>query len=102
VIEYRRRLSYRQPKGAASFGAGVAMRQILRLNLRDLLARLDEPEQESKHYDERARRFVTQRIPKVYHLNLAARLTSNHHAPVVMRTRVVLNKSGIVRLEHIV
>jgi hypothetical protein len=102
VIVYQRRLTYHRPNGAPPLGAGMAMRQILRLNLREMLSRLDEPEQESKHYDARARRFVVHRVPKVYHLNIAARLTSSAHDPVVARTRLVINKGGIVRLERVV
>ncbi len=78
---------------------GLAFRQILRLNLRHFLTRLDEPEQRESHYAVDEGRFVHVALPKVYHINLIARVRSGGRRILLKRWRIVLNKAGIVRLE---
>lgn len=78
---------------------GLAFRQILRLNLRHFFTRLDEPEQRESHYAVDEQRFVRVALPKVYHINLIARVQSGGRRILLKRWRIVLNKAGIVRLE---
>ena len=40
-------------------------------------------------------------LPKVYHINLIARVSSGGRRILLKRWRVVLNKEGIVRLETV-
>jgi hypothetical protein len=101
VLTYTRRLEWREERGTHALADGLAMRQIVRLNLRELLGRLDEPRQMLPHFDGGEARFETTEVPKVYHLNVVARLTTSTGGSHLHRTRVVLNKDGIVRLEPI-
>ena len=98
VIHYQRQLDLGlDEEGPVS--EGLAFRQILRLNLRHFFTRLDEPEQRESHYAVDEARFVRVALPKVYHINLIARVRSGGRRILLKRWRVVLNKEGIVRLE---
>jgi hypothetical protein len=99
VLLYRRRLEY-ELLGSSSV-ASLAMRQVVRLNLRHFLTRLDEPVQAVPHYDLTHARFERAELPKVYHLNLVARLSLSTGDARFERIRVVLNKDGIVRLDRV-
>jgi hypothetical protein len=99
VLLYRRRVALSTEKGVA-LPQGMGLRQIIRLNLRHFLVRLDEPRHEECHYSPRDERFRRFGLPKVYHINLIARVVSGRN-PVAQRWRVVLNKEGIVRMETV-
>jgi hypothetical protein len=78
----------------------VALRHILRLNLRHFFARMDEPEQIVRHFAPSHQAFIEARIPKVYHLNVIVRARRNSGLSAPTRWRVVLDKRGIVRVER--
>jgi hypothetical protein len=99
VLLYTRRLELEPEETHVQ--DGLALRQIVRLNLRHFLTRLDEPLQEESHYSTDEERFLTAPLPKVYHVNVIARVSNGSGAPWLERVRVVLNKEGIVRLEHV-
>jgi hypothetical protein len=99
VLAYRRRLEWREASGSRSLAEGLAVRQIMRLNLRELLGRLDEPRHRLPVFDGAADRFTLADVPKVYHLNVVARLDTGASKPLLHRTRVVLDKERIIRLE---
>ena len=46
-------------------------------------------------------RFVTVPLPKVYHVNLIARVTANQCPSSLTRWRIVIDKEGIVRLDEV-
>jgi hypothetical protein len=95
VLHYRRDLSL----SAENAHAGpLEVRQIIRLNLRHFLTRMDEPEHRVRHFSSETGAFEERVVPKVYHLNVVARL--GHEAPPT-RWRLVLNKQGIVRVEEV-
>ena len=112
VLCYHRRLEIDPPKGpdatATRDGGRPAphpssrhgTRQILRINLRHFLVRLDEPELRSEHFLPHENRFGSLPLAKVYHLSLVARVTHAGRTQL-SRYRIVLNKRGIVRLERI-
>jgi hypothetical protein len=99
ILAYTRRLEWKESGASQPLAEGYAVRQIVRLNLRELLGRLDEPRHELPHYDGADARFTLGYLPKVYHLNVVARLDSSESKPLFHRNRVVLNKEGILRLE---
>src|SRR6185312_16292633 len=99
VLCYTRGLLLGVEPGAVT--DGLAFRQILRLNLRHFFTRLDEAEQHEAHYAADEGRFVQVALPKVYHINLIARVRSGGRRILLKRWRIVLNKEGIVRLETV-
>jgi hypothetical protein len=98
VLYYHRHLDLSTGEGGPAT-EGLAFRQILRLNLRHFLTRLDEPEQHESHFAVDEGRFVRVALPKVYHINLIARVRAGGRRILLKRWRIVLNKAGIVRLE---
>lgn len=101
VLCYRRTVEVGAAKGAPPPTPGLSLRQIVRLNLRHFLVRMDDPRQEESHYAASEARFVTVPLPKVYHVNLIARVTGEGAAPSLSRWRIVIDKEGIVRLDHV-
>ncbi len=99
VLQYTRDLQL--GLGQTANPDGLAFRQILRLNLRHFFTRLDEPEQRESHYAVDEGRFVNVSLPKVYHINLIARVRSAGRRIILKRWRIVLNKEGIVRLDTV-
>ncbi len=111
VLLYRRRLEIRPSPsagGGGPAGAGLrgealpprlGLRQIVRLNMRHFLTRLDDAKQQEYHYAPSEDRFVHVGLPKVYHINLIARVVSR--STTLRRWRVVLNKKGLVRVESV-
>ena len=97
VLRYHRRLTMRTDKQALP-QPGLSLRQIVRLNLRHFLTRLDEPQHPACHYAPGDDSFVQVDVPKVYHLNLVARVKSERGVSS-RRWRIIMNKDGIVRIE---
>jgi hypothetical protein len=100
ILHHRRTLTFVEADRAGA-QAGFGFRQILRLNLRHFLTRLDDPEQRSSHFAVDQRRFVESTLPKVYHLNLVVSVVEGGNQIAPRRWRIVLNKQGIVRIEPV-
>jgi hypothetical protein len=81
------------------------VRDILRLNVRHFLVRLDDALDKVAFFDAAGARFATAEVPKVYHLNAVVRLSRRSADGTgqerLERMRIVLDKSGIVRTEHV-
>jgi hypothetical protein len=100
VVLHHRRTLRLESTDRAGAAAGFGFRQILRLNLRHFLTRLDDPQQRWHHYAPDRRRFLAAALPKVYHLNLVVALREGA-SETLRRWRIVLNKQGIVRIEPV-
>jgi hypothetical protein len=105
VIHYRKRLQAGREGGGAALPQGYRIRDILRVNLRHFLTRLDDPLDRVDAWDVDRGAFVRVELPKVYHLNVVARVRRERAGdPSEVRfahLRVVLNKDGIVRAEEV-
>jgi len=105
VIHYRKRLEAGRAGGGAPLPEGYRIRDILRVNLRHFMTRLDDPMDRVDAWDVARGAFVRVELPKVYHLNVVARVRRDRvgEAPQTRfaHLRVVLNKDGIVRAEEV-
>jgi hypothetical protein len=103
VIHHRKSVTLRSEDEAAKLPDGYSVRDILRLNVRHFLVRLDEPIDEARYFDWRRETFAAAELPKVYHLNVVVKTRREWDNGVSQeqldRLRVVLNKEGIVRVE---
>jgi hypothetical protein len=103
VIHHRKSVDLDNSEEGSPLPEGYSVRDILRLNVRHFLVRLDEPEDQLRYFDWKRDAYSLARLPKVYHLNLVVktrRLSTNGLAEGRLdRIRVVLNKEGIVRVE---
>lgn len=104
VIHYNKQLDVSATDDRAHIPSGYWVRDILRLNVRHFLVRLDEPLDEVSYFDASKDAFATARLPKVYHVNIVARVrredASGERHERLEHLRVVLNKDGIVRVEE--
>lgn len=105
VIHYRKRLDAGTDAGSPGLPEGYRVRDILRMNLRHFLVRLDDPIDRVDCFDTATNGFVRLDLPKVYRVNVVVRVrregadgdTQERDAHL----RVVLTKDGIVRAEQI-
>jgi hypothetical protein len=106
VIHYRKELVVdATERQSEPFPPGYWVRDILRLNVRHFLVRLDDPVDQVIYFDRQRLGFRTAEMAKVYHLNVVLDLHwENGHGESLRRLehlRIVLNKEGIVRVEHV-
>lgn len=84
------------------------IKDIVRFNISDFLAKLDDPNKNLRYFD-REKGICMIEAPKVYHLNVLFRYSLNHRQNKEWqsrkvefeRIRIILNKRGIVRIEHV-
>ncbi|HWU88311.1 MAG TPA: hypothetical protein VN253_13590, partial [Kofleriaceae bacterium] len=101
VLVYQRRLEVIAPPKARPRGPDdFALRQIIRLNLRHFMTRLDERDQTVRHYEPSIGGFSTHEIAKVYHVNVVARIGGQDPEARLERWRVVFSRAGIERIER--
>jgi hypothetical protein len=102
IIHYRKVIEVSAP---GDLPDDYWVRDILRLNVRHYLVRLDEPIDEVAFFDANDARFKVAEIPKVYHLNAIVRLTRRGEDGAgqerLERLRIVIDKTRIVRIEHV-
>jgi len=100
VLVYRRKLEILAPEDQPRSTDELALRQIIRLNLRHFMTRLDERDQIVHHYDPSIGGFATREIAKVYHLNVVVRIGGPNPGAHLERWRVVFSRDGIERIER--
>jgi hypothetical protein len=102
VIHYKKELLIKKPSGA-QIPEGFRVRDILRLNVRHFLVRLDDPIDPVAYFDPALGAFAAAKLPKVYHVNVVLRVQrfddEKHGIERFERHRVVINKEGIVRVD---
>jgi hypothetical protein len=105
VIYYRKSLRIEPEDESVRLPEGYGVRDILRLNIRHFLVRLDDPSEKVRYFDPERGAFTEGKLPKVYHLNVVLRLRRKlSHGETLERfehLRVVLNKNGILRVERV-
>jgi hypothetical protein len=105
VIQYRKSLLVESEDSLVNkLPEGYGFRDILRLNVRHFLVRLDDPSERVRFYDPDRGAFHDAKLPKVYHLNVVLRVKrgEDQDGERYEHLRVVLNKNGIVRVERVV
>jgi hypothetical protein len=101
VLAYRRKLDIVAPRHRQLRATDeLALRQIIRLNLRHFTTRLDDRDQIVRHYDRSVGGFATHEIAKVYHLDVVVRTAGPDQGVRLERWRVVFSRAGIERIER--
>jgi hypothetical protein len=104
VIHYRKLITM-EVDDERPVPPGYRLRDIVRLNVRHFLVRLDEPLANQPYFDIRQGAFAEAALPKVYHLNLILKVSRIGPAgPVeeqLEHLKVVLDKQRIVRVERV-
>jgi hypothetical protein len=105
VIHYRKVVDIDSREDTAELPDEYRVRDTLRVNVRPLLVRLDDPLDPVAFFDLERGSFGAAELPKVYHVNLVAKITredaSGRREQRLERMRVVLSKDGIVRVDEV-
>ena len=104
VIHYRKRIASANAGAGRAVPEGYRLRDLLRINVRHFLVRLDDPRDHVEFFDREAGAFCEAMLPKVYHVNLVVRLRRNvgeERRERLAHLRLVLDKDGIVRCDEI-
>lgn len=105
VIHYRKQLLVGRDQSGEQPAEHFRLRDILRLNVRHFLVRMDDTVEQVAVYDPAVGGFASRQFPKVYHLNLVLRVARvqavGSGQEQLLRVRVVLNKAGIVRIDRV-
>lgn len=105
VIHYSKTLEVGTTEDGRDLPEGYRVRDILRLNVRHFLVRLDDPVDDLDFFDPGLGSFARATLPKVYHLNVVIRLTrrdsDGEGQQRIEHLRLVLTKDGIVRAEAV-
>jgi hypothetical protein len=105
VIHYRKLLEVGADEDHAGLPDGYRIRDILRMNVRHFLVRLDDPVDVVDCYDPKRGTFTRASLAKVYRVNLVVRVrretTGGEPQERFAHIRLVLNKEGIVRAEQV-
>ncbi len=104
VIHYNKVLEIAAEDERARMPQDYWVRDILRLNMRHFLVRLDDPVDKVAYFDHAHDSFSSAVVARVYHLNLVVRTTRETPGSVEERLellRVILNQKGIVRVEAV-
>jgi hypothetical protein len=105
VIHYRKVIDVGSRRSDLPLSEAFWVRDILRLNVRNLLVRLDEPLDAIAFLDVGSSTFRSTEVPKVYHVNVVVRLeresASGQRHERFGRLRLILDKRGIVRIEQL-
>ena len=101
ILRYSRKLIL-TTRSLAAFPKGFGLQEVLRLSVDEMVKRLDEPHEDVYLYDAGNGRFAHEQLPRVYHLNLVT-VTIHEPSGEVQRhrSRIILNKLGIVRIEPV-
>lgn len=104
IIQYKREVLLNSPQ-RFSQGRRREITTIFRLNIHRFLEKASNPFQSNLSLDSYTQEISEKLLPKVYHLNLIIRNTyfeTDHISKVEIKTfRVVIDKGGIKRVEHI-
>ncbi len=104
VIHYRKRLEV-DSEGARALPEGYRIRDILRVNVRHFLLRLDDPKDRVTYFDVGRGWFDEKDLPRVYHVHVLMRVRQlgpgGVAAEELAHLRLVLDKDGIVRAEAV-
>lgn len=101
-ILFYKRVVELNPKSANALYSGVNI--IFRFNIHNFLRKAADPTETHLMIDPQTKKLIPMRLPKVYHLNLIIRSTSeeNGHPKLELKKlKLVIDKNGINRIEQL-
>lgn len=101
VIHHRKVMHVRPLDEDPTTLRASALREIVRLHIGDWLENTDDPKQRVVMADAALGELVTAKARRVYNVNILYRLQEPDDEPQWSRVRVVVGRSGIVRVESI-
>lgn len=108
IIHYSKRITLESEAFRAQLHEVRRVHDVVRFDISEFLNKLSDPHKVHSYYDPQ-QGVQSQEAPKVYHLNIVFRYTSMttrkntlvERSVDVERIRLILNKKGILRIEHV-
>ncbi len=98
VLHYRREQVF-EIEGKSPLPREYGVQEVFRVSFDDILKRLEDAPEDVAFYVPRRGRFRRETLSKVYHVNMVTLATDlNTGEQFAIRTRVVFNRAGAVRL----
>jgi len=101
VLCYEKLISLSSEKLKKQFTGAIGLTDIIRLNLRPMMARMDDAWETYRYIHPRTGDIQVTRCARVYHINVLVRLVAPDDENVIHRVRAVVNRKGIVRVESV-
>ena len=101
VWRYEKDIELAHEALAAQFSGASGLTDIMRINLESMLFRMNDAWEVYRHVHPRTREVCETRCARVYHVNIIFELGSDAGETTTMRSRLVLNKKGIQRIDEI-
>lgn len=101
VLKHVKEITLRGRKIAKTHGRLLDVKDIVRFNVSNLLARMDDPMQLVEQFDAEGDQVRRIHCPKSYHLNVVMTLRAASGERSYQRFRVILDKSGIRDLHEV-
>jgi hypothetical protein len=86
---------------SAQFSGASGLTDIMRVNLESMLSRMDDAWEVYRHIHPETREVCETRCARMYHINIIFELGSETGEPTLIRSRLVMNKKGIQRIDTI-
>ncbi|MGA8164403.1 MAG: hypothetical protein WB791_05170 [Waddliaceae bacterium] len=104
VIYYKKKIAMFKPENPVDVRR-CALNIIFRFNISQFVKKADNPSQSYVIADPKTKEMIRSRLPKVYHLNIIIKNTYNTEDAKtkveLKKFRVILDKNGIKRIEHV-
>lgn len=101
VMRYVKNITIRGRRIKHVHGRLHDINDIIRFNVSNFLLRMDDPVRKIETYDRKTNQVTLVTCPKRYHLNVVLVLRAADRAVSVERFRVILDKSGITKLQRV-
>ena len=100
VMHHRKSVELRSGPLTEQFVGADGLTDVIRINLHPLMVRMDDPDELYRFVNPTSRRVETAPCLRVYHVNIVFRFTSADGDVRSQVRRIVLNETGIIRVEE--
>jgi hypothetical protein len=101
VLCYKKKIVLSSEGLRAQFAGATGLTDIVRLNLRPMMARMDDAWETYRYIHPRTHVMVETQCARVYHINVVLHLIEADGAESTHRVRAVVNRKGIIRVEAV-
>lgn len=105
VFKYKKKITFYPHKIVKHHSRRKGINDIVRFNLERFMLQADDPVTEYRYYDENDNTVKTASCSRVYHINIITKCASVNaegiEKNIYERRKIIMNKSGIVRMEEV-
>jgi len=101
VLCYKKKITLSSDGLRAQFAGATGLTDIVRLNLRPMMARMDDAWETYRYIHPQTHVVVETQCARVYHINVLLHLIEGDGTESTHRVRAVVNRKGIIRVEAV-